>query len=572
METKTVIETEEEWSKLKYKEPYSYLCKNCGEETLRKKVASDKERQLKFLCRKCLFSLFPKSKEEQKAISEKRKLTNLKKYGVDNPSKSLEVLQKIQNTNIERFGVSNVMQNGDIIKKSLENRSSSSESLKRSWGERTTEEKHAIQEKIKSTLKTRYGVEHALQSDNFREKAKSTFLRNYGVDHFMLLPEYAKGVSEKRSSSLEIKKQEERKLLEEKFGKLFSVEEACEILERHNTTVYAYYSDVLIRGTYSSYIEEDKLNLLKQVERKGVSLKEKELVNFLKSLGEEVEENNKSILKGKELDVYLPGKNLAIEFNGLYWHSDIPKFSTDQIPSEEERVFARKRHLEKTLACEENGIRLIHIFEDDWDTRRPIVESILRIALGKPLKKVFARKCKVKEIDNSIYKDFLIQNHLQGYSKADLRIGLFFEGELLECCGILRKGNHTNNPELVRLCTKKNCQVIGGFSKLLKHSGFEIIDSYVDIGTFGGAGYRASGFVLEKVNPPTYFYTKGRSRIPRYFFQRKEIQKQFQQGKLKYWNSEETEETNMYKNGYGRIWNCGTAKVRFSILKSEAKK
>ena len=58
--------------------------------------------------------------------------------------------------------------------------------------------------------------------------------------------------------------------------------------------------------------------------------------------------NDRTVLDGNELDIYIPNKNIAFEFDGLYWHSEIKK--TD-----------KKYHLNKTDMCLSKGIQLIHI-------------------------------------------------------------------------------------------------------------------------------------------------------------------------------------------------------------------
>ena len=297
------------------------------------------------------------------------------------------------------------------------------------------------------------------------------------------------------------------------------------------------------------------------------SLVEDQLLNFVKSIYDgTVRNNDRRTLKSlKELDIYLPAKKLAFEFDGLYWHSDAAGLKKGELPSKELKQYSVNRHLSKTKECEELGIRLIHIFEDDWIFKGDIIKSIIRSALGLPQKKIYARNCELREIPVNQYRAFLNQNHLQGYSYANIRLGLFEKttDELVELIGVNVKGTHCKEPELVRLCTKLNTQVLGGFSKLLKHTNLDYLVSYIDRSIFSGTGYSEIGFKPIKVNPPTYFYVKVLERKSRYTFTRKNIERLFKAGKLEYWNPNETEESNMYKNGYGRIWNCGTIKVEW---------
>jgi G:T-mismatch repair DNA endonuclease (very short patch repair protein) len=66
---------------------------------------------------------------------------------------------------------------------------------------------------------------------------------------------------------------------------------------------------------------------------------EREVYEFILSLyNKEIIRNDRTVLNGKELDIYLPDYNLAIEFNGLYWHS--------------EDYVGKNYHLNKTIECE----------------------------------------------------------------------------------------------------------------------------------------------------------------------------------------------------------------------------
>ena len=125
-----------------------------------------------------------------------------------------------------------------------------------------------------------------------------------------------------------------------------------------------------------------------------ISNGEEEIISFLKDiLNTEIQTRNKNIIKPYELDIYIPDKKLAIEYDGLVWHSE--KFGKD-----------RNYHLNKTLLCEKKGIRLIHIFEDEWLEHKDIVKSKLRHILGcdNGLPKIFARKCTIHNIDK-VYKE-----------------------------------------------------------------------------------------------------------------------------------------------------------------------
>jgi len=142
---------------------------------------------------------------------------------------------------------------------------------------------------------------------------------------------------------------------------------------------------------------------------------ENELFNFIQ---ENYDGNiiRNSRIENKELDIYLPEINLAFEFNGLYWHSEIYK--------------DKNYHKDKTELCNKNNIRLYHIWEDDWLYKKDIVKSMILNKLGKSKNKIFARKCVIKVIDdNKKIKDFLDNNHIQGFVGSSVKKGLYYKNE-----------------------------------------------------------------------------------------------------------------------------------------------
>jgi len=88
------------------------------------------------------------------------------------------------------------------------------------------------------------------------------------------------------------------------------------------------------------------------IKKSIISNIEKILYDWLKTYNLNLKSNDRTILDGLELDIYLPEYKLGIEFNGLYWHSELFK--------------NKDYHLNKTLECKKRNIELLHIFEDDW--------------------------------------------------------------------------------------------------------------------------------------------------------------------------------------------------------------
>ena len=359
----------------------------------------------------------------------------------------------------------------------------------------------------------------------------------------------------------------------DKHPDLICMKDLSEYLSRDRNTLY---KTLVMHGFPTQYVEGIRcinasiLDEVASVLTRGTytqsSRSEKELAAFVRTIYTgEIIENTKKVIPPKELDIWLPEKHIAIEYNGLAWHSDRPRDGKLLIPTGEGKSLAKWRHIEKTLLCEGQGIRLIHIFEDDWLHRRPIVESLIANALGKS-RALPARKCSIAPLSSTEYSAFLVKNHLLGSSPADIRLGLFYKGTLVQAIGIKSGGNHSRAPELVRMAPVLGTRIQGGFSKLLAYvdSNYPEIRqlvSYIDRSVFTGEGYFSCGFSVVGENAPAYFYVRHQERYPRYLFMRKKIAAMHAAGKLSYWNPDETEEMNMYKNHYFRIWNCGTIKV-----------
>ena len=282
-----------------------------------------------------------------------------------------------------------------------------------------------------------------------------------------------------------------------------------------------------------------------------------EVYEFLKE-HVECDNSNRVILNGKELDIYIPKLNIAVEFNGLYWHSDLFK--------------DKNFHTGKTELCESKNIQLIHIFEDEWIFKKEIVKSRLLNLIGKTPVKIYARKCEIREVSSSDSMKFLEQNHIQGSVGSQIKLGLYCNEELVSLMtfGSLRKHMGQSSKagvfELLRFCNKLNTNVIGGASKLLKYfernyNPIEII-SYADRRWSQGKLYSNLGFDFVHNTQPNYFYVqKGYcKRNNRYNFRKSELVKQGH-------DKNKTEKEIMKSLGYDRVYDSGNKKYKLIIQK-----
>lgn len=287
---------------------------------------------------------------------------------------------------------------------------------------------------------------------------------------------------------------------------------------------------------------------------------ETEIIRYIKEVkpGIEVVTHNRSILNGNELDIYLPEYKLAIEFNGTYWHSSIQK--------------PINYHQNKTALCAQKHIRLIHIFEHEWndDRQNKIIKNMLRMKLDPSKNRVIpANKCKIQNVSVEDSKEFVNKYHLQGYSNSSIRYGIYFNDKLL---GILTFGKPRFNKEfdyeLIRIAWKFDVVVIGGierlFHKFIVDYNPESIISYCDISKFIGEVYYKLGFKTsskEKTRPNyVWVNTSSNEVLTRYQTMKQSL---IDKGLGKFGD---TEDEIMLALGYFKIYDCGN--LRFYWTKS----
>lgn len=256
------------------------------------------------------------------------------------------------------------------------------------------------------------------------------------------------------------------------------------------------------------------------------------------------ETNNRVILSGKELDIYLPEYKLAIEINGLYYHSELSGVN-------------KNYHLNKTLECEKQGIQLLQFWDYEVNNKFLIVEDIIMSKLNLLENKIGARQLMIKKIDNKIAKDFLNNNHLHGFCQAKWHIGLVKDDIIYSIISI-GKSRTSDDWEIIRFVNKNHIKVIGGYSRLISYIKKELqIDrlmSFADRRISNGDLYLKSGWRLEGVSKPCYWYFKSKQIFHR---------SHFMKHKLKSKNDFDhtlTEWQNMIKMGYDRVWDCGNLK------------
>lgn len=505
-------------------------------------------------------------------IKESRKKTCEIKYGVDNPSKSELIKDKVKDTNIKNYGVEYPMMSKDIIdqnkkyfidKYGVDNPSKVPEIRRRA--EKTTMDRygdiHAMNnDKIKSNLKSyfmdKYGVDNPSKVPEVREKSRKTTLLNHGVEYPLqnvnIMDKYKKSNLEKHGNEFYTKTDKYKKQIKES-----TISKNMDLIEG---LVNIDSTDLLILCRHCNKEFTIQRQLWRKRESCGdriclncnpitnsVSKGEKSVSEYIRSIYDgEVIENHR--IENKEIDIFIPKYKIGFEYNGLYWHSELNK--------------TKKYHIDKTKFFENLGISIIHIWEDDWEYKKEIVKSIISNKILKS-DRIFARKCSISEVNNRDVRNFLNKNHIQGFVGSKIKIGLFHKNELVSLMtfGGLRKSlgqkSDTNSYEMIRFCNVLNTSVVGGASKLIKffirkYNPKSII-SYSDRSRGVGRLYNKIGFSSIKETDINYYWCINGVRYHRFNFRKDKLVSQgFDESK--------TEVEIMHSRGYFRVFDCGSNK------------
>ena len=258
--------------------------------------------------------------------------------------------------------------------------------------------------------------------------------------------------------------------------------------------------------------------------------------------------NQRNIIPPNELDIYIPDKKLAIEFNGNYWHSTVFK--------------DKKYHQNKSVLCGRKHIHLLHIFEYEWKTNKDKIKKLIRHYLCEQ-HVVYARKTEVRIIDNAEAENFCNEYHLQGGIKSSINLGLFHEDKLIS---VLTMGKSRFDSayeyEILRQCTMDGIIVQGGLSKLLSYiksnTSINSIVSYINLSKFYGVSYLNAGFKLtpDKFTDPGYVWVNNDcSVVTRYQAQKHKL---VEKG---LGSVNETENEIMERLGYYKVYDSGNIKL-----------
>lgn len=474
--------------------------------------------------------------EDRARIADKRKQTNISRYGVENQSQLPEIVDKIKTSLINRtedqraqtiiktktttrvrYGVDNVMQNPQIRDRNHADR----------------DYKSAAEKAANSKL-NKYGV----KGYNNIAKIKKTLLERYGVDN----PSHLTTIRQQISKSLRAK-YVVRHQTTYAMTPLFD-ESEYKVLTKQPWMCKKCGS--VIQG----YPHNGQFTRCTTCNPYTVSSIELELREFLTDNGIAFVTNKRDIIPPKELDIYMPAYNLAIEMCGTYWHRE----SVGK---------TRSYHVNKLNKCHNNGIRLLTLFSDQWETRKDIVKSRILTLIHQTRYKTFARKCKVAVIPHNVATQFMEDNHCQRSVKSAYSYGLTDHmGNLVAVMQFSKSRFEVDVFEMTRYAVLPHWVVIGGASKLFAYFVDSVnpatVVSYSDNCWGYTEFYGRLGFTKISNGSPGYSYIY--LNTPAVRINRMRFQKHKLKNMIATYDPTMTEYQNMQLAGYDRVWDCGHTK------------
>lgn len=447
-----------------------------------------------------------KSKEDKEKVNDKRKQTNLEKYGAALPLQSKEIQEKVKQTNLERYGVENVSQAKEVREKVK-----ATISEKYGGNPMLSEE---VKEKVKKTNIERYGVENVYQSEEIKDKIRKVNLERYGVEY----PFQSKEIFEKGIETFK-----------KKYG-VTSPLKSEELKERVKQT------------------NRDKYGVDWQYQRpevrrySGNSKPNRDFEDLLK-------ESNLSYTREFALE------NFSFDFkvgDVLIEIDPSPTHNTEWNP------FGRKcidslYHKRKSEAASRNRYRCIHVF--DWDDVNKIVNIL------KDRETLYARKCEIREASVGDTNTLLNTYHLQGTCRGqEIRIGLYYNNELVSLMTFGKpRYNKKYQYELLRYCSIKN--IVGGAEKIFKYfvSRYKpsSVVSYCDDSKFSGDVYNKLGFILISHGDPSchWYSSKEKRHITDNLLRQRGYDQLFNEN-----HGKGTSNTDLIlQRGYLPVYDCGQA-------------
>lgn len=487
--------------------------------------------------------------------NECAKRKNLEKYGEEYPMKLKRIQEKAKKTNLEKYGVEHPLQSEFIKNKADET------NIKK-YGHRRATSLPSTKNKVKQTNIERFGCAAPLQNDILKEKSKQTCLEKYGVEYFINSSDF----KDKTKNTLNTKynvdnvfqldniKEKSRQTCLEKYGTEYAAQSEIikEKIKNTNITKYGYDNPV------------KSIEIMNKIRNTNL---EKYGVEYYCLTQDCVSSNNGNNSKPNILFEKLLDKNnikYEREFNIDNYRYDFKVgdilIEIDPSITHNSSFGIRGRdplnityHKNKSKTANDNNYSCIHIF--DWDDQNKIINIL------KQKKTIYARNCKIKEIDNDECSNFLNKYHIQSsINKKSINIGLFYNDILISVMTFGKpRYNKNYEYELLRLCFHPDYKITGGSEKMFsyfinKYNPSSII-SYCDNSKFNGSVYTKLGFDLLIANKPSkhWYNLKTKKHITNNLL----LQRGYDQLFCTSFGNGSSNDDLMKQSGFVEIYDCG---------------
>ena len=454
-------------------------CDECGKEREymygRYLKFLEKNKYYKYFCNKCIIKCRDENNLEKYGVKstmqiketiEKKKKTCLEKYGFDHPNKNENIKNKIFSTNLERYGNKYIF--------------------------------ISFRNEINNTNIKKYGGISSFCSKDVKIKCENTMLEKYGF-------RYSAKIKKIHNKIIENGLKTRIKIIKDKYSNILDIVGVDYTVKCDNNCDHNFNIDS--NNFYNRIKYNTTICTICNPIDKHISGKE---INFIKFITDNYSGEtilNYRILDRKEIDIFIPELKIGFEFNGLYWHSD--EFKDNDY------------HKNKVDVALSKGIKLFHVYDNDWLYKKDIIKNdILRLL--KPIKK---EKINIFESDKYISNLYVSNNNLYDYEKSNINIcASNLDNEIISMISIQKKKNIF---EIIRLTGDDYFdELFDYFNKKYKPKTiFGNVNKDWNLYNF----YERNNFLFESETEPSYQYL-----FKNNILLEKQIPKIYNSGKIKY--------------------------------------
>lgn len=469
-----------------------------------------------------------------------REASNLRKYGVSNPGAVKEFHQKAVDTMVERYG-------GHVWSHSGK-REQRDQTCKKKYGVANVGKTQHAKDKAKETNLTKYGRVHKNQTHLPEETLKLLSDKNWLAEQHL---------TEKRSmlslaNELRVNDSTIKNALI-KAGitpQIYNSPLSKETYDLLTSKEWMYDQHVVQQKSCSQIAYElnvDPYTVQRRMSWVGVEMQqlnrsfgENQVANFAKSICDEVVCNTRKIINPKELDIYFPNLNIAIEYCGVFWHS-------------EKNGKQQNFHKTKMLLCKEKGINLLTLFESEWLENPEGVRSLINFFISADRNKNVSCNYTIKPITSMEVQQFIKRNSPFDLQETTINYGLFRDNE---CTEIMCFEEQEDNEFVLQHYLSTNNFITNNFESLLNHFKLNHVWSkivvYSDLRWSFETIYETNQFELAEIVEPAFYYVKQLRIYPSHYTNIKSL--------LKNYDPNLSEQENCKNDGIDRIWDCGKKK------------